>query len=145
MATIKELESELAKANKRVIQLAKENAKQSSLLAEVEPALAQANIQVEELRSAVDDLTSQKVSAEENFNQACKMMEASQKGEAAAIEANRLLTGDVRYEKQRRIAAENKAYELEKQVFKLASNHETLEGVRAEMRGHRIDRHGEIA
>lgn len=35
--------------------------------------------------------------------------------------------------------------ELEKQVFKLASNHETLEGVRAEMRGHRIDRHGEIA
>lgn len=145
MATIKELESELVKAKKLVVQKAGEINRLRCLLLEVEPALAQANSQVEELRSAVDDLTSQKVSAEENFNQACKMMEASQKGEAAAIEANRLLTGDVRYEKQRRIAAENKAYELEKKAFMLASNHEDIQGVRAHMNGLRIDRHGEIA
>lgn len=145
MATIKELESELAKAKKAVVRLSQENVKLSSLLAQVEPALAQANSQVEELRSAVDDLTSQKVNDELNLKAALDQRDMYEKLYKDCDKKAGENLSDLRYEKQRRVSAENKLYELEKQVFKLASNHETLEGVRAEMRGHRIDRHGEIA
>lgn len=145
MATIKELESELAKANKRVIQLAKENAKQSSLLAEVEPALAQANIQVEELRSAVDDLTSQKVSAEENFNQACNMRDEYMSSWKKGANAEAATLRDLNYEKSRRISAENKLFNLEQRLLQVANReYEPLE-VQNLMEGFRIDRHGEIA
>lgn len=145
MATIKELEAELAKAKKLVVRLSQPNFKLEAMLRQVETALAQANSQVEELRSAVDDLTSQKVSAEENLKEALTRMKQADSSERQTIEANRLLNGDLRYENQRRVAAENKAYELEKKVLMLSSNHEDLNGIRANMVGLRINRHGDIA
>ena len=145
MATIKELESELAKANKRVIQLAKENAKQSSLLAEVEPALAQANSQVEELRSAVDDLTSQKVSAELNLKQALDMRDNYMSSWKKSADKENSALHDLNYEKSRRISAENKLFDLEQRLLQVANSEYEPSEVQNLMKGLRINRHGEIA
>lgn len=145
MATIKELESELAKANKRVIQLAKENAKQASLLAEVEPALAQANSQVEELRSAVDDLTSQKVSAEDICKAAVKMRDEVNSLYCKECTKAEGALRDLNYEKARRISAENKLFNLEQRLLQVANSEYEPSEVQNLMEGLRIDRHGEIA
>lgn len=145
MATIKELESELAKANKRVIQLAKENAKQSSLLAEVEPALAQANSQVEELRSAVDDLTSQLVSAQQSFSQEVNLRDLADSNRRKESEKAEGALRDLNYEKARRISAENKLFNLEQRLHNTANSEYEPSEVQNLMAGLRIDRHGEIA
>ena len=145
MATIKELESELAKAKKLVVQLAKENAKQASLLAEVEPALAQANSQVEELRSAVDDLTSQLVSAQQSFSQEVNLRDLADSDRRKQTKKTDDALRDLNYEKARRISAENKLFNLEQRLLQVANSEYEPSEVQNLMEGLRIDRHGEIA
>lgn len=145
MATIKELEAELAKTKKLVVQKAGEINKLRCLLLEVEPALAQANTQVEELRSAVDDLTSQKVSAEQNFDQAIKMRDNADSAYRKEYKKAEDALRDLRYEKSRRISAENKAFDLEQRLLQVANNEYEPSEVQDLMEGLRIDRHGEIA
>lgn len=145
MATIKELEAELAKSRSINKRLSSENIKLASLLAEVEPALAQANSQVEELRLAVDDLTSQKVSAEQNFDQAIKMRDNADSAYRKEYKKAEDALKDLRYEKSRRISAENKAFDLEQRLLQVANNEYEPSEVQDLMEGLRIDRHGEIA
>ena len=145
MATIKELESELAKAKKNFVAVHKENTKLASLLAEVELALAQANSQVEELRSAVDDLTSQKVSAELNFDRAIKMRDNADSDYRKKYTKAEDALRDLNYEKSRRISAENKLFNLEQRLLQVANSEYEPSEVQSLMHGLRIDRHGEIA
>lgn len=145
MATIKELETELAKAKKAVVRLSQENVKLSSLLAEVEPALAQATSQVEELRSAVDDLTSQKVSAELNLKQALDMRDNYMSSWKKSADKENAALRDLNYEKARRISAENKLFNLEQRLLQVANSEYEPSEVQNLMEGLRIDRHGEIA
>lgn len=145
MATIKDLEEELAKTKKLVVHVSKENVKLASLLAEVEPALARANLQVKELCSAMDDLTSQKVIIEENFQTAIKMGDEymSSWKKTSKMEAD--VSRDLHYEKSRRISAENKLFDLEQRLINTANSEYEPSEVQNIMEGLRIDRHGEIA
>ena len=145
MATIKELESELAKAKKLVVQKAGEINRLRCLLLEVEPALAQANSQVDELRSAVDDLTSQKVSVEENLKQALDMRDASEKAFREEFKKVEDLSRDLGYENARRISAENKLFDLEQRLHNVATSEYEPSEVQKIMVGLRINRHGDIA
>ena len=145
MATIKDLESELVKAKKLVVQKAGEINRLRCLLLEVEPALAQANSQVEELRSAVDDLTSQKVAAEQNMNQALDQRDASDRAFRKESEKADDALRDLGYENARRISAENKLFDLEQRLHNFATNEYEHSEVQNIMKGLRINRHGDIA
>lgn len=145
MATIKELESELAKAKKLVVQKAGEINRLRCLLLEVEPALAKANSQVEELRSAVDDLTSQKVEAEENCKAAVRDAESFKRHYEKEHKTTADALRDLNYENARRISAENKLFDLEQRLHNVATNEYEHSEVQNIMKGLRINRHGDIA
>ena len=145
MATIKELEKELAKAKKLVVQKAGEINKLRCLLLEVEPALAQANTQVEELRSAIDNLTVEKQQIQGSFETALAMRDNFMSEFEKANKDKHALSRDLEYEKRRRISAENKLFDLEQRLLNVTNTEYEPREVQAKMVGLRIDRHGEIA
>jgi chromosome segregation ATPase len=145
MATIKELEKELAKAKKLVVRVSEENERMTSILKEVEPALAQANEQVEELRSAIDNLTVEKQQIQGSLDMAFEMRDNYMSEFEKANKDKYALSRDLEYEKRRRISAENKLFDLEQRLLNVTNTEYEPREVQAKMVGLRIDRHGEIA
>jgi chromosome segregation ATPase len=145
MATIKELEKELAKAKKLVVRVSEENERMTSILKEVEPALAQANEQVEELRSAIDNLTVEKQQMQGTLDMAFEMRDKYSASWNKEISKGNSLNRDLEYEKRRRISAENKLFDLEQRLLNVTNTEYEPREVQAKMVGLRIDRHGEIA
>ena len=145
MVTIKELEKELAKAKKLVVRVSEENERMTSILKEVEPALAQANEQVEELRSAIDNLTVEKQQIQGSFETALAMRDNFMREFEKANKDKHALSRDLEYEKRRRISAENKLFDLEQRLLNVTNTEYEPREVQAKMVGLRIDRHGEIA
>ena len=139
------------KTNKK---LEKENQKLANLLAEVEPALATANGQVEDLRTAIDTMTSTIAELEETLANKDKTLDALRKELDAALATVRRgegqiseLRSDLRYEKTRREMAENKLFAADNQLCNVVNNH--LPNNEAKMhainRGIRLDRNGDFA
>ena len=133
--------------------LEKENEKLRKLLAEVEPALATASGQVEDLRAAVDTMTSTVAELEETLAEKDKTLDTLR--EALAKELNTVrraegqiseLRSDLRYEKSRREMAENKLFAADNQLCHIVNNN--LPNNEAKMyannRGIRLDRNGDF-
>lgn len=133
--------------------LEKENEKLRKLLAEVEPALATASGQVEDLRAAVDTMTSTVAELEETLANKDKTLDALRKELDAALATVRQLTNertdlrtDLYYETRRRKMAENKLYAAETQLHEVTiSNLRQCDAaLHMAHRGVRLDRNGEI-
>ena len=117
--THKELSTRLEQSEKASDALKKDNKKLRELLLSIETdlkSLATANEQVEELRTAVDNLTTEKVELEKDLEDRLKSLDCF-KNEFAIVVKNRdELKQDQGYERERRISAENKLYDLEKRL-----------------------------
>lgn len=143
----------------RLIAADKENAKLASLLAEVEPALAEANGKLVDVCFERDTL---KVSLEE-ANKTIANLRTQLQNETVSVEKlnrdyNNLLDEyraegtrksalmrDLDYERKRRISAENKAFDLETRLHNTVVSEYPSSDVPSYMAGLRIDRNGEIA
>ncbi len=139
--TAKELKTRLLESDKQVSRLTKENGRMASLLEEVEPALGRANNQIEELRSTIDEMTIRQVELEQRLTTASD--ELKEAGFHAKQSAK--LGSDLAYEHNRRISAENRAYDLEQRVLGLANTHLEVSAAREQLAELRLDRHGDIA
>ena len=133
--------------------LEKENEKLRKLLAEVEPALATASGQVEDLRAAVDTMTSTVAELEETLAEKDKTLDTLR--EALAKELNTVrraegqiseLRSDLRYEKSRREMAENKLFAADNQLCDIGTSHFPNNEAKmyANNRGIRLDRNGDF-
>lgn len=145
MVTIQDLTKQIEKLTKENGKLSKENERMTSLLKEVEPALAQANEQVEELRSAIDNLTVEKQQIQGSLDMAFEMRNNFMSEFEKANKDKHALSRDLEYEKRRRISAENKLFDLEQRLLNVTNTEYEPREVQAKMVGLRIDRHGEIA
>ena len=139
------------KTNKK---LEKENQKLAKLLAEVEPALATANGQVEDLRTAIDTMTNNVAELEEDLANKDKTLDALRKELDAALATVRRgegqiseLRSDLRYEKTRREMAENKLFAADNQLCNVVTSHLPNSEAKMHMnnRGVRLDRNGDFA
>lgn len=139
--------------DKNIKKLEKENQKLANLLAEVEPALATASGQVEDLRAAIDTMTSTVAELEETLANKDKTLDALRKELDAALATVRRSEGliaelrsDLRYEKSRREMAENKLFAADNQLCDIVTSH--LPNNEAKMyannRGIRLDRNGDF-
>lgn len=133
--------------------LEKENEKLRKLLAEVEPALATASGQVEDLRAAVDTMTSTVAELEETLAKKDKTLDLLRKELDTALATVRQLTNertdlrtDLYYETNRRKMAENKLHAAETQLHEVTiSNLRQCDAaLHMAHRGIRLDRNGEI-
>ena len=133
--------------------LEKENEKLRKLLAEVEPALATATGQVEDLRAAVDTMTSTVAELEETLAKKDKTLDTLREALAKELDTVRRAEGqiselrsDLRYEKSRREMAENKLFAADNQLCDIVTSH--LPNNEAKMhamnRGIRLDRNGDF-
>ena len=133
--------------------LEKENEKLRKLLAEVEPALATATWQVEDLRAAVDTMTSTVAELEETLAKKDKTLDTLREALAKELDTVRRAEGqiselrsDLRYEKSRREMAENKLFAADNQLCDIVTSH--LPNNEAKMhamnRGIRLDRNGDF-
>ena len=133
--------------------LEKENEKLRKLLAEVEPALATATGQVEDLRAAVDTMTSTVAELEETLAKKDKTLDTLREALAKELDTVRRAEGqiselrsDLRYEKTRREMAENKLFAADNQLCEIVTSH--LPNSEAKMyannRGIRLDRNGDF-
>lgn len=133
--------------------LEKENEKLRKLLAEVEPALATATGQVEDLRAAVDTMTSTVAELEETLAKKDKTLDTLRKALAKELDTVRRAEGqiselrsDLRYEKSRREMAENKLFAADNQLCDIATSHFPNNEAKmyANNRGIRLDRNGDF-
>ena len=131
----------------------KENEKLRKLLAEVEPALATATGQVEDLQAAVDTMTSTVAELEETLAKKDKTLDTLREALAKELDTVRRAEGqiselrsDLRYEKSRREMAENKLFAADNQLCDIANTH--LPNNEAKMhamnRGIRLNRGGDF-
>lgn len=134
--------------------LEKENEKLRKLLAEVEPALATASGQVEDLRAAVDTMTSTIAELEETLAKKDKTLDLLRKELDAALDTVRRADGqlselrsDLRYEKARREMAENKLFAADNQLCNVVTSQLPNSDAKMHMhnRGVRLDRNGDFA
>lgn len=140
--------------DKNIKKLEKENQKLAKLLAEVEPALATASGQVEDLRAAIDTMTSTVAELEETLANKDKTLDALRKELDAALATVRRSEGqiselrsDLRYEKSRREMAENKLFAADNQLVNIVTSYlpNTEAKINANNRGVRLDRNGDFA
>ena len=140
--------------DKNIKKLEKENQKLVKLLAEVEPALATANGQVEDLRTAIDTMTNNVAELEEDLANKDKTLDALRKELDAALATVRRgegqiseLRSDLRYEKSRREMAENKLFAADNQLCNVVTSHLPNSEAKMHMnnRGVRLDRNGDFA
>lgn len=133
--------------------LEKENEKLRKLLAEVEPALATANGQVEDLRTAVDTMTSTVAELEETLAKKDKTLDTLREALAKELDTVRRAEGqiselrsDLRYEKSRREMAENKLFAADNQLCDIVTSHFPNNEAKmyANNRGIRLDRNGDF-
>ena len=133
--------------------LEKENEKLRKLLAEVEPALATANEQVYDLRTAVDTMTSTVAELEETLAKKDKTLDTLRKQLDTALATVRRSEGliselrsDLRYEKSRREMAENKLFAADNQLCDIVTSHFPNNEAKmyANNRGIRLDRNGDF-
>ena len=134
--------------------LEKENEKLRKLLAEVEPALATATGQVEDLRAAVDTMTSTVAELEETLAKKDKTLDTLRKALAEELDTVRRAEGqiselrsDLRYEKSRREMAENKLFVADNQLCNVVTSYLPNNEAKTQMytRGVRLDRNGDYA
>ena len=133
--------------------LEKENEKLRKLLAEVEPALATATGQVEDLRAAVDTMTSTVAELEETLAKKDKTLDTLREALAKELDTVRRAEGqiselrsDLRYEKSRREMAENKLFAADNQLCEIVTSHfpNNEAKMHAMNRGIRLDRNGDF-
>ena len=133
--------------------LEKENEKLRKLIAEVEPALATASGQVEDLRAAVDTMTSTVAELEETLAEKDKTLDTLREALAKELDTVRRAEGqiselrsDLRYEKSRREMAENKLFAADNQLCEIVTGHFPNNEVKmyANNRGIRLDRNGDF-
>lgn len=133
--------------------LEKENEKLRKLLAEVEPALATATGQVEDLRAAVDTMTSTVAELEETLAKKDKTLDTLREALAKELDTVRRAEGqiselrsDLRYEKRRREMAENKLFAADNQLCEIVTSHFPNNEAKmyANNRGIRLDRNGDF-
>ena len=133
--------------------LEKENEKLRKLLAEVEPALATATGQVEDLRAAVDTMTSTVAELEETLAKKDKTLDTLREALAKELDTVRRAEGqiselrsDLRYEKSRREMAENKLFAADNQLCDIVTGHFPHNEAKmyANNRGIRLDRNGDF-
>lgn len=133
--------------------LEKENEKLRKLLAEVEPALATATGQVEDLRAAVDTMTSTVAELEETLAKKDKTLDTLREALAKELDTVRRAEGqiselrsDLRYEKSRREMAENKLFAADNQLCAVVTSHFPNNEAKmyANNRGIRLDRNGDF-
>lgn len=133
--------------------LEKENEKLRKLLAEVEPALATATGQVEDLRAAVDTMTSTVAELEETLAKKDKTLDTLREALAKELDTVRRAEGqiselrsDLRYEKSRREMAENKLFAADNQLCEIVTSHFPNNEAKmyANNRGIRLDRNGDF-
>lgn len=133
--------------------LEKENEKLRKLLAEVEPALATANEQVYDLRTAVDTMTSTVAELEETLAKKDKTLDTLREALAKELDTVRRAEGqiselrsDLRYEKSRREMAENKLFAADNQLCDIVTSHFPNNEAKmyANNRGIRLDRNGDF-
>lgn len=133
--------------------LEKENEKLRKLLAEVEPALATATGQVEDLRAAVDTMTSTVAELEETLAKKDKTLDTLREALAKELDTVRRAEGqiselrsDLRYEKSRREMAENKLFAADNQLCDIVTSHFPNNEAKmyANNRGIRLDRNGDF-
>ena len=134
--------------------LEKENEKLRKLLAEVEPALATASGQVEDLRAAIDTMTSTVAELEETLAKKDKTLDTLREALAKELDTVRRAEGqiselrsDLRYENTRREMAENKLFAADNQLCDIVTSHFPNNEAKmyANNRGVRLDRHGDVA
>ena len=139
--------------DKNYKKLEKENKKLAGLLAEVEPALAEANGKVEDLRAAVDTMTSTVAELEEALAKKDKTLDTLRKEIDTALATVRRSEGliselrsDLRYEKSRREMAENKLFAADNQLCEIVTGHFPNNEAKmyANNRGIRLDRNGDF-
>ena len=139
--TAKELKTRLLESDKELSRLNRENGRLASLLEQVEPAFGCVNSQIEELRSAIDQMTTRQVELEQRLTTASdELKEAHFHAKQSAR-----LASDLDYERTRRISAENRAYDLEQRVLGLANTHLEVPDARNQLPELRLDRNGDIA
>ena len=133
--------------------LEKENEKLRKLLAEVEPALATASGQVEDLRAAIDTMTSTVAELEETLAKKDKTLDMLRKELDVALATVRRSEGqiselrsDLRYEKTRRVMAENKLFAADNQLCDIVTSHFPNNEAKmyANNRGILLDRNGDF-
>ncbi len=151
--TAKELTTRLQEADKKINKLEGENTKLGKLLAEVKPALATANEQVYDLRTAIDTMTANITEMNELSKHDSKIRDDMRREIDTLSSTVRLLEGersslrsDLRYERTRRELAENKLHSAEMQLHEVTTSNLTHNEafVRMSQRGVRLDRNGEI-